>query len=138
MSILTKFVGKLRRKKSEVTVPSQGIVLDEISWSEVAERTYRQYEELSRQQSLMIHDNYVASDSDGITIDGSEWLHLGNASSLPHCFICNRLVDNEEAISDAELLEKYTGRDSGILCCNCFKVAKTIIDGEEVKQNAET
>ena len=49
------------------------------------------------------------------------------------CFICGRPVHGEKAITDAKLLEKYTGQTSEILCCSCFKVAKTIIDGKEVE-----
>lgn len=47
------------------------------------------------------------------------------------CFICGHLVYSDEAINDAKLLERYTGQPSGVLCCNCFKVAKVIIDGKE-------
>lgn len=46
------------------------------------------------------------------------------------CFICGRSIHSRDAIADAELLEKYTGLKSGVLCCSCFKVAKTIYEGK--------
>jgi len=133
MSVLTGLLRKLRRKKVE---PPQS---NDSGWRRATDERYRDYhrmleDDMRRHLAMQIHDNYVTSNFEEIFIDDCTWL---GSNSLPRCFICDRPIDNKEAISDAELLEKYTGRHSGILCCNCFKVAKTIIDGREVKQNAE-
>lgn len=54
----------------------------------------------------------------------------GRSGTSVTCFICGRTIHNRDAIADAKLLEKYTGQRSGVLCCSCFKVIKTIDEGK--------
>lgn len=52
------------------------------------------------------------------------------------CALCFRGVHNKRAVEDAELLEKYTGFKTGVVCCWCFEQLKQ--REKEVEQTATT
>lgn len=42
-------------------------------------------------------------------------------SVLGHCIFCNAEIHNADAAQDAKLLKKYTGKETGMVCCGCFR-----------------
>jgi len=55
--------------------------------------------------------------------------------SLGNCMFCGAQIHNEDAAKDAELLKKYAGTKTGLICCGCFNhlqwVDKFLVMGGE-------
>jgi hypothetical protein len=58
-----------------------------------------------------------------------------NAKKLGDCIWCGGAIHNKPAKEEADLLAKYTGIPTGILCCSCFNKLRNY---EEVKKKVET
>jgi len=45
---------------------------------------------------------------------------------IGNCFICGAPIHRKEAQQDAELIKKYTGAETGVVCCSCYYHLKWI------------
>ena len=42
------------------------------------------------------------------------------------CFLCGTNITEAEAVKEAYSLEKFSGKDTKVLCCNCYKDMKRV------------
>lgn len=79
----------------------------------------------------LCHDHFLAT-GERLTVKQMKELYGGRLPEEPKsvptekvkCYFCGAPIIRSAAVQDAELLKKFTGADSAVVCCSCYNALK--------------